>query len=812
MSSVISTSSERVWRRAFRPPLGSVDRWLVTAALTALALLTLALFGGRIAPHEPTYFVVEHGSDPRPYDPGLVFPFGSDVLGRDLLSLVLAGARATLEIVVLAGAARVAAGVLIAAIGSWWRPLRLTTEWLAELVSAIPATIVALVIVRVLSRGEGSIAVFIGALLLMGWAGPYRVIRAEVDRLASAPFALGARALGLGRWRIFWRHQLPHLVPVIAVNLSQQIVASLVLVAELGVLGTFVGTTRTINIEESLTVVRTGPVNAATIASPPEWGGLLANARTVENLWTTRWLILVPGLAFALTAMAIAVIGLSISRRYARRDVLDDVRGAGTLLFIAVVAALVVASALVPARYAAASEWASAARASLHDGADTSTAFAAAGLQPVVGGTFAVTQHASSITQAAPATVSVAGRTLTETGASIAANGAHVLPLRPFVAATTGGGSVEAPLVFAGRGVSPADYPRRPRNPFDAPDFSQVIENWADDYAGIDVRGKIVVLARFAGIAGATSRAFNNGNVIGPSVEDSIANAIKRGAVGVLFVDPALPQYTANDPGYTVVLPGGILAGVDPYLRVQRDLPPTSTTGVPVVILDTGAAAALLDPLGLDIRPFVTNVPFGDDHTRSAARDLNAPGRIDVPLVEQTATSTSYVGETPGFAPDVSRILVWAPRQRIATPPAADVLASLAPLAASRHEPVMLVDFDPGADEGANMKRVASLLASRRISLVIVLGRMDGTSLQITTPYGDLIPAFDDYADAAGVRYTRTTTTPPITALAGIAPFVDRKTVLIAGDVRQGDLRSDAAALVGYTLGRFALGSEELPR
>src|SRR4029079_5782746 len=99
---------------------------------------------------------------------------------------------------------------------------------------------------------------------------------------------------------IFWRHHVPPLVPVLAVNLSQQVVASLVLVAELGVLGTFVGTTRTINIEQSLARVVTGPVNVSRIADPPEWGGLLASARTIESLWTTRWLIVVPGAAFAI--------------------------------------------------------------------------------------------------------------------------------------------------------------------------------------------------------------------------------------------------------------------------------------------------------------------------------------------------------------------------------------------------------------------------------------------------------------------------------------------------------------------------------
>jgi ABC-type dipeptide/oligopeptide/nickel transport system permease subunit len=239
-----------------------------------LLLLVAALFGERLAPHEPIYFVVEHGVDPRPYDPGIVFPFGSDVLGRDVFSLVLAGARATLSIVLLAGFARVAAGVMVAAIGTLWRPARIVAESCADFVAAVPATLVALVLVKAFVKTDTSVLVLIAALLLMGWAGPYRVIRAEVDRLAHAPFTEGARAMGVSRARLFWRHQFPHLVPVLAMNFSQQVVASLVLVAELGVLGVLVGTVRSINIEESLSVVRTGPLVAALVPDTPEWGAL----------------------------------------------------------------------------------------------------------------------------------------------------------------------------------------------------------------------------------------------------------------------------------------------------------------------------------------------------------------------------------------------------------------------------------------------------------------------------------------------------------------------------------------------------------
>ena len=204
------TVTAALLRRAHAPGARLPDAGTLIGLAAFFAILIVALFGEHVAPHEAIYFVPEHGTDPRPYDPGLVFPLGSDVLGRDLFSLVLAGARATLAIVVISGIARVVAGALVAAVASWWRPTRLAIEWVAELVSAIPATLIALVLVKIFVKGETSLLVFIGALLVTGWAGPYRVIRAELDRLANMQFTQGARAIGVGRWRLLWRHHLPH--------------------------------------------------------------------------------------------------------------------------------------------------------------------------------------------------------------------------------------------------------------------------------------------------------------------------------------------------------------------------------------------------------------------------------------------------------------------------------------------------------------------------------------------------------------------------------------------------------------------------
>ena len=779
-------TASATWSRSAglsRRRMRRADPWLITAALALLALVFLALFGERIAPHESIYFVVEHGADPRPYDPGLVFPFGSDVLGRDLFSLVLAGARATLTIVLLAGFARVAAGVLVLALGSWWRPARLLTETIAELVAAVPATLVALVLIKAFVKTDTSVLVFIGALLLVGWAGPYRVIRAELDRLMAAPFTEGARAMGASRSRLFWRHHLPHLVPVIAINLSQQVVASLVLVAELGVLGVLVGTVRSINVEESLSVVRTGPPMTALIPDTPEWGALLATSRTVEALWLTRWLIFVPGAAFALTAIAVAAIGLALARRYARRDILQDGRGAGFAVLI--LAGLFVGASLIPERYAAAHEWANVARTGLAPVPNTAAALADAGLR-----TYSALQQVAQISRAGSATVTIGAASVSEPDPrplDPAPNSVHV---QSVVAGGTGG-VVEGPLVFAARGIVPSDYAPaavyKPQ-PRAGPDLGPLVRDYPDDYAGIDVRGKVVLLVRFMGID-----ARDAGYAYGPAVETSIGNAIARGARGVLFVDPDLAGYRKTS---------------NPYLQLEQDSLPTRTSGVPVMVLDPTTARTLVAPLGLDLSPFLGYDQRGTKWEGSAARDLGISARVAVPLREDTVTVQSLIGEVPDVPATTGRVVIWAPRNLETTaldPARAEVLASVARLASARHAPFVFVDFDTHADTQA----VRDVLKDRRVVLVLVLEEFKGGVLHFTTANGDLIPAIDLYAQKAGAQYEVTRQT-AVLQLVG-APFPGVKTVAISAD-GPGDARADAAALIGYLAGRLALGAPELPR
>ncbi len=766
--------------------------WVYIGLAAFFALLFVALFGERIAPHETIYYVLEHGSDPRPYDPGLVFPFGSDALGRDLFSLVLAGARATLAIVVLGGLARVAAGLLIAAAGTWSRWIRLGTDSLGELLSAVPATLVAVLIVKVFVRADTTPLLFVGALLVTGWAGPYRVLRAELDRLAQMQFTESASALGLGRIAILWRHHLPHLVPVLALNLSQQIVASLVLVAELGVLSVFVGSTRGVSLINSAKLVG-GQVYGALISDPSEWGGLLANARTIESLWTTRWLFLVPGVAFAVTAVAMAAIGFALARHYARRNLLYDLRSKAASAVVVAVAAMVLVSASVPDRYAAAGVWGEAARAGLRDNNDVVATFSSTGARPVTA-TYALERDTTQVLRTGPATVSIGSQTVSEATTP-------ATDIRSLAYAGTGAASIDAPLVFVGRGISPADIQPLRTSFFSAPDLGTVIAGFADDYQSVDVRGKVVLLVRFMGVS-STIR-----TTIGPDVESSIQNAIKRGAAAVLFVDPDLPRY--------VDVPSSFRTPVNPYKRLEANDRIIDPVGVPVVVLSPAAAERLVAPVGLSVMPLLAFIESGSEETRhSPSRDLSARARVDVSLEKATAHVRTFIAEVGDQGTEAGRIVVWAVRRPGAAHPTGDVLSALVAELAHRGLPFLFVDFDPSVDAGANALAVKDALAGRRIALMFVLDGLDGSSLRFTTPFGELVAAIDHYADQAGARHAITRSTESIETWSwpGIRPFVYTKAIFITGNGGSGDLRGDAAGLIGYIAGRYALGAEELPR
>ncbi len=777
-----------------------LDPWLVAGLILFGLLLFVAAYGDRIAPHEAILLMINGpvGTD-RPLPPGQPFLFGSDAVGRDLLSLVLIGARTTLIIVTLAGMARLLAGLALAVTASWIRPVRLLLDAAADIVSALPSTIVAVFAVLVFARQGAPAFVFVAALLVTGWAGPYRLIRAELTRLRSAPYTEGAVALGVGRRAIFVRHHFPHLVPVLAMSASQQIAAALIALAELGVIGIFVGPTRSLNVAEAMRVLPNGVNTTFTVPDVPEWGGLLSLGRGVQNLYVSRWAFLVPGLAIAIAAIAFTLLGVGIARHYRRRNLMQDLRSRRVAVAIATVMLLVVPAIVLPPPHADALELGAAARSRAVVGSDPGALLAAAHLAVTP-----IDRTSTRIQQIGPAVLQVdlpGGRTSYAEGARA--------DFAPLLIGAAGGGTVDAPLVFAGWGISPADFPPAKVSVFAAQDFGSAITTWEDDYEKVDVRGKAVLIFRLPNIRN------GRGNVTTPTPDTLMASAIKRGAVAILWADQSRAQLIARGQP-------------DPYRRLAADDPIQKIAGVPIFTITTDVADQLLAPVGVRASDILRAQLQGDTSIMngvSLARTLPEQAHFELPIAQVTSTSRSLVALTPAPA-DAHRMVIWAVTPSLATGSrsAGDVLSALIRALEGRPlPPLALVAFDPHGDAAANAKAVRATFGSTVIDDVVAIESVAGTKLRFVTAYADLVPMVDEYAIRVGAAAIRTANavtldtaaTGDLLNAAGLAPFADDHWLLIAAQGTASDavdLRTDAAAVLAYIVGRYAAKAPELVR
>lgn len=798
-------------------PSRPLDPWLAIGVALLFLLLVVAAFGDRIAPFDPGYSVVRGpAGELRPLAPGAPFALGSDLAGRDLGSVVLHGARTTLSVAVTAGLARLLLGLALAVLAIRLRPVRPLLDGIADLVSAVPSTLVAVVIVLALAGTGVDLAVVVGALLATGWSGPYRIARSELSRLRQAPFSEGARALGVGPLALVARHHVPHLVPVLAASASQQVTASLVALAELGVLAVFASPTRTLDFSES-----GGGTAMVPITDRPEWGALLAMARSVQDLYLTRWTFLVPGIAMALAAVAFAITGVGISRQYRRRNLLQEARSpiAGVLLVLFVITAIT--PAFLPPRHAMANAWAAQAQAAARTPFGISAELLrGAGLEPVGSESYVVERTSEAIRPAAPAAITI------RTSA-----GDHDLregwgPSQDFVPVLfrgSGGATVDASVVFAGWGISPGDFPPRPpTGPFSATDFGTEVKDWADDYSGLDVRGKIVLILKLPSLQPGPNRAL----VPGPDLQTSVANATKRGAAAVLFVEPGRVAAESSRARGTQ----------NPYRRLVELDPVDRIQGVPAVIVDLRVADELLAPAGLSASkllaelvtavdprgaitrasgPRTNDVRFG----RSFARPLPATARVSLTLAMTMLTSRSWLAATPAAPHDERALVVWGTTRSLLDGDPGGSAALLTVLAALRGRelpPLILVLFDPGADPIPDARAIVSRFAGRRIDLVVGLDTLRGDRLRFITQRGEIQLFVDEFARDAGLPFQRTVTSKSVDDLGwvtGLEALVRQRTLLVLGigDPRS-DVVADGAAFLAYLLGRYAERAPELAR
>jgi peptide/nickel transport system permease protein len=261
-------------------PLGAAG------GLILLIFVFAAIFAGSLVRFDP--FTTDSSLSLAP--PGAVHWLGADVMGRDLLSRIVYGARVSLAVSLGATGLGCAGGVALGlASGYIGGVFDLLMQRVSEVLQALPLLVMALVITAAL--GPSLINTII-AIAIPAVPGVQRVIRSNTLTLRETAFVESARAVGMTEWRIAILHVLPNTV------------------APLIVLGTaLLGST--ILTEAALSFLGLG------VPEPyPSWGRMLSENAT-EYMAQAPWLVIFPGLAISFVVFGTNLLGDAV------RDILD---------------------------------------------------------------------------------------------------------------------------------------------------------------------------------------------------------------------------------------------------------------------------------------------------------------------------------------------------------------------------------------------------------------------------------------------------------------------------------------------------------
>lgn len=257
---------------------------LFGGAVVVLVFL-VALSAPLIAPYPPDEIDVQNVLNP----PSVAHPFGTDPLGRDVLSRVVWGARVSLLVGFVAVGIAVVIGVGVgAAAGFYAGAVDAVLMRLVDIMLSIPTFFLILAVIALLEPSIWNIMIVIG---LTGWMRVARLVRGQFLALKEIDHVAAARAVGAGDLRLIVRHILPN-------ALSPVYVA-----AVLGIAGAIL-------TESALSFLGLG------VQPPrPSWGAILTAGK--DNLEIAWWLSIFPGLAIFVTVLGYNLLGEGL------RDALD---------------------------------------------------------------------------------------------------------------------------------------------------------------------------------------------------------------------------------------------------------------------------------------------------------------------------------------------------------------------------------------------------------------------------------------------------------------------------------------------------------
>jgi peptide/nickel transport system permease protein len=254
-------------------------------AVVVVVFAAVALLAPWVAPYDPEGIALGENLAA----PSWRHPFGTDSLGRDVLSRTIWGARISLTIGFVSVGLAMVGGVPLGALSAWaggWTDRLLMRS--ADVLISFPTLLLAIVVITIFGPGLGHAMLAIGLAQVPLYA---RLTRAAVLRIKVQHFVEAARASGAGEWRIVARHVLPNCLPPLLVQSTLLFATAILSAAYLGFLG------------------------LGAQPPTPEWGTMLAKAR--DFLRTAPHVSIFPGLTILVTVLGLNLLGDGL------RDVLD---------------------------------------------------------------------------------------------------------------------------------------------------------------------------------------------------------------------------------------------------------------------------------------------------------------------------------------------------------------------------------------------------------------------------------------------------------------------------------------------------------
>ena len=276
-------NNSSLWQDAIRRLIQ--NRAAMIGGITILVLIILAIFAPWIAPYSYSYQNLDIGASP----PSAEHLLGTDVLGRDLLSRLLYGARISLLVGFVATGVALVIGVSWGIVAGYFGGrVDSIMMRIVDVLYGLPFIIFIILLMVIFGRNIWLLFAAIGAV---EWLTMARIVRAQVIGLKNQEFVQAAQVMGVSNFSMFRRHILPNILGPISVYATLTIPQVMLLEAFLSFLG--------LGIQPPMS----------------SWGTLIRYG--VESMEEHYWLLIYPGLTFTITLFALNFFGDGL------RDALD---------------------------------------------------------------------------------------------------------------------------------------------------------------------------------------------------------------------------------------------------------------------------------------------------------------------------------------------------------------------------------------------------------------------------------------------------------------------------------------------------------